>query len=897
MKYTKYKGKNIQKYSTGGIIGDTLSGLGSGAGIGASIGMIGSPAGAGIGAAIGGGVGLIGGLIKGLFTNSAEKKRQEEQARKELIVRNQQSALEDNEQLQNYATNGYEVNNLYSKGGIVKTNKNNKTNRTAKQIAYDKYIANKYKQSKNKLASNSNDKFDINDYKTNETQLSPLTRFVNGSLVGLNQISRGIGSAIFPNNNQVQSLGNYFKGIGNSGTASPEELNSIYGNSPKLSDNANPETLINALAVAVPAVRGGEFASELSGAYNSGLKNIAGKIGSKFQEAVSPAIDAISHNTNVIKNGINPTTTELKSSVFNKITDNNNPEVISKLQELYRKELVNQLPGASESIIDEQSKRGFVDWAANNNISKEIYDVKPKITPITTSNKFNAKSAIELVPYQQYYYRNIKGTQADRGIDNFLESINTDNTIRTAINNEMKQGFSQGGQIPNVKTPAIKTKVGAGIEVSGIPGKDNIPAKVGNKNIKLDNNEIVVKYKGRNVVISDDLGEADKYRAEIANGDNPKEVSNKYAQRAIILKNKYNNNKFSTGGDIPWNNTPNNNIPNNDSINTIDSLHQIYPISNMQLDNYGSWIYDIGRMPTGIGRVGYDALTNPNRQSNYVSINNIPNSSSVETPIANNVVNHPTYNLNNMDNKSIASPITPSLDNPNFNYKMPDTEMYNPNAGSFMSSHGTAIAQGASTLGSIISNISASNRLKKINVPEPVLQKFIPRDVNANQSIFNNEENSVYRNIDELNTNILNNTSNSNVALARINATKGKEINAINNITSSQIADRNKIANANTRGMNIIGARNNRLVNNYNNNVYSRDIGNVQTDLALTGSTLNSINGIINNMQKEKYQNDYLKSIAQQLGYKVDGKFDFSKFTSFEKEQLAKQLAQYLGKH
>lgn len=138
--YNKYTGKNLNnitnKYSTGGIIGDTLSGVGSGAGIGASIGMIGGPPGAGLGALIGGGVGLVGGLFSGLSKDSAENKAEAIRKRNEYLKQESLNATNDQLRMSQYNEEGYGMRSLYANGGKI----NNTLDINNYQINNDNYI-------------------------------------------------------------------------------------------------------------------------------------------------------------------------------------------------------------------------------------------------------------------------------------------------------------------------------------------------------------------------------------------------------------------------------------------------------------------------------------------------------------------------------------------------------------------------------------------------------------------------------------------------------------------------------------------------------------------------------------------------------------------------------------
>ncbi len=430
------------------------------------------------------------------------------------------------------------------------------------------------------------------------------------------------------------------------------------------------------------------------------------------------------------------------------------------------------------------------------------------------------------------------------------------------------QHKADGGNI-DINTNSITKKIGDGIEVLGNNKKDAINANVDGIPVKLDNKEIVVDYNGMPVVISDDLGEATKYRQEIAAGGNPKLIAEKYAIRAIALNNN-NKNKFSNGGEL-------NNFPMNSYINNSE-----YYVNNPNKFGLGFPIYgnDNNMVNTASNnfRIEDTPINNTNIKTTmlpevaihgttaipYTEINAIPSNNDVTIPlykIGASDINIPTNTQDNIQGNNTGNH-------------------------SIMSD----VANGLGVLGSTISNISAYDKLNTSNLSKPSLYNYVNKNIDANKSIFERKLTDLNTTVSNFDNTILNNTENSNVALNRINAVRGNQINSEGRILAAEIADRNRINNSNTMGRNRVGLYNNQIANRYSNQQYANEIGKIQAGTALVGSTLQGINGLLNNMKRDKYQNEYLQAIAQQIGFSTNGNININNLSNLQKTDLLKKL-------
>lgn len=365
------------------------------------------------------------------------------------------------------------------------------------------------------------------------------------------------------------------------------------------------------------------------------------------------------------------------------------------------------------------------------------------------------------------------------------------------------------GNIPNVKTDSSTKRIGQGIQVNtNKSGTDKINANVEGQPVKLDDEEIVVQYEGKPVVISQDLGEADRYRAELAKGVNPTIVANKYAMRAINLN------------------------PN----------------------------------PTGIGRI--DGGITPMNSLNYYQ------------PIDNTL-------LGNMSGGQ----------------QLPRGEGTKPswagraawNTGNFMENNGTSIASGLGYLGNAVSNTAAYSAMLKTQYPKYVANRYVPADINVNTPLYERQISNIRTGNRQLGNTILNNTANTNSALAKISSVRGREVGQMSDVYSQQAAERNRIKMANNEGIN----RNNMIntQSEYQSNLgeYGNTISKINTGLALTGTSLAGLDNIVNNIRKGQYQDEYLQAIAQSNGIDIQKDATTGQISEASLRQLAEILKQLQG--
>lgn len=353
-------------------------------------------------------------------------------------------------------------------------------------------------------------------------------------------------------------------------------------------------------------------------------------------------------------------------------------------------------------------------------------------------------------------------------------------TYNQSIGNQYSY-YKKGGKIK---------KIGSALQVNGEQGTDTIPMNIDGEKVMLDNNEIVVRdINGEPVVLSDDLGTADKYRKGIKSGKNPKAMELRLAEEAKMLNpNPMGNGRFTGGG--------------------IDGIQPRKYMGNLNEGN---------------------VTLNPN------NINTIqPRTIDTNIPLLNDNRNTMNESLNYAKNNPVK------------------------------------IGQAASFLGTAIGNINAANKLNKTRMQPYKTAVFNPMNPDANRPIYSDRISDIKRSGRNLNKQILSNTSNSNVALARLNALKSNEANQINTVNSQRIADRNRILNQNTSQSNSINLANNRGLNQYNQALYGDQVGRINTNLGLTGSTIASVDNIISNIQKGDYQTEQLQALSNQYNLGLD---------------------------
>lgn len=437
-------------------------------------------------------------------------------------------------------------------------------------------------------------------------------------------------------------------------------------------------------------------------------------------------------------------------------------------------------------------------------------------------------------------------------------------------------------------------RIGEGVQVQGKAGKDTIPTVIDGKRVKLDNKEIVVRdAQGNAVVISDDLGEADKYRTALKTGGNPEQIALQFAERAKQLNPNPQGSGRYLGGlgfnselddDRLFYGNPNTNISSTDLWNrwgsrtnsTIyDGDYKQRPIITQTAQLDGQTIpfkqldtVNVTDKYTGLGERPTNSLVPTNAELIGNSIDN-----SKRTPLT--IPRQSGYN---------AIDTTPYTNAPTLDFK----DSVNSNLFNFTNNQlGKGLGFAATTVG----NISAANRLAKTSFPTTNTANYLPQNIDANAPIFNTQIGDIRETGRQYGRQILDNTSNSNVAISRLGAIRANELDSIAKVRSNQIADRNRIGNINTQGFNRTNLANTEISNRGNRLAYEDKVSKINTDLGLVGSTVNSLNKIIGDKERYAYQNEYLQTIANKYNLDVsDPNFSIDSFSSADKAKLMQML-------
>jgi hypothetical protein len=521
----------------------------------------------------------------------------------------------------------------------------------------------------------------------------------------------------------------------------------------------------------------------------------------------------------------------------------------------------------------------------NRHISPEQVQVSENPS-ISDYNKWlsNVKN-LELDPKDAKAFYDRHNEPNNEAFINWWGNILKDKTKANQVKYMISKGFAKGGMVINSPTK----KVGVGIQVNtNKKGTDTINAKVNGKPIKLDNKEIIVQYQGSPVVISDDLGEATKYRQELAMGGNPQQIADKYAMRAMALNPNpdshaangwydgellkrlegYRNNKARTYT---------NNIINPNSYNKFNPYLEVNKsILKPQISS---------ALPSFTPNVNTsNENINPNVATNIPNIYNRNKGFNISTP---------TLYKPNMYNDIVS---TNGVFNPNAytdnGKKSGDT---NNNFDQYSSDNKIGIAQAANYAANVVGNIAAITRLNKTDYPTFKASQPVLQNVDANRTIFDNRKNEINSTFRNVGNQILANTNNSNIAMNRLSGLNASNIAATDKVNSMQVANRSNIGNQNSRIQGRHNLYNAAGLNRHNQAAYQDKVGRINTTNALVGSSTSMLDGIIRNMKKDKYQNEYLEAMGKMYGLNItDPNFSIDSLDEASRARLAELLKPYL---
>ena len=404
--------------------------------------------------------------------------------------------------------------------------------------------------------------------------------------------------------------------------------------------------------------------------------------------------------------------------------------------------------------------------------------------------------------------------------------------------------YANGGPIngTDLKINANTKRIGTGIEVdTKKKGTDKIDATIGGKNIKLDDDEIIVKdANGQYVVISDDNGEATSYRKEVEAGGNPNKIGLKYAERAKSI-NPNAGNELASGGE--FGNPP------------------------YKYNNWGdAWSnkYRAGDNMTPMTPLNLNVPTNaPNTLINS-NINGSVNPNNM-TPMTLNSPNIPTS--------------TPSTPNTLASRATPNSDIAKTgNSPSKFNAIGLIQPVGNLALGVIntFENKGIKDRLNAMEYPEYEPIRANTMDTGVNKPLFNKARSDVKSGFANVGKQIERNTTSSPVTTSRLAALKAGELSNLGDITAKETADVNRIGNANINTTNRVAAMNAQGVNQNRVGQYQDSLNKLGTEAAFNQSSIGTAQGFLDNLGKANYQGAQLDALAEayNLSPRLDGEND-----------------------
>lgn len=482
-------------------------------------------------------------------------------------------------------------------------------------------------------------------------------------------------------------------------------------------------------------------------------------------------------------------------------------------------------------------------------IVKGAFKPDVEYIPVNSKNKDIINNPI----FKEFYYKSIKGTRRDKGFKEFIDRLVDNKYYKDKVINDYSYGrFAKGGMIPTVNTNSSTKRIGYGIEVNtNKKGTDKIKARVNNTPVYLDNKEVVVQYNGQPVVISQDLGEANKYRNELKMGGNPKLIADKYAIRAMKLNPNPSNNKWGGGGVDSWKYYEN---PNYIQSPIYSSRYYRNPLPASGLTSY---------------------LASPN--ASYERLNMNPTT---------------VNNINNIGSSDIAYikpdntvPITSNIPKTSFASKFNSS-----GTGQFLANNGANIGSGLSYLGNTISNVAAYSSMLKQQYPQYISSKYVPADLNINRALYDRQINDVKSSSRQLSNTILNNSASSNSALAKIGAVKSRELDNLGDIYAAESTERLRLKDSNNQQLNRLNYLNDENWNINKLGQYNDTISKINTGLALTGSTLTQADNIITNIRKDKYQSEMFDAYAKMYKLNINPNANSNEILDAFMKQLQGQL-------
>lgn len=469
-------------------------------------------------------------------------------------------------------------------------------------------------------------------------------------------------------------------------------------------------------------------------------------------------------------------------------------------------------------------------------------------------------------------------------------------------NHQLISSMGLDAGYPSMVTDANTTPVGMGLQVNkGVKGTDKINANIEGTPVMLDENEIIVNHPvtGEPIVISDDNGEADKYRRQIAGTQTlggMRKVTTKFANRAIRKGrggqsmqyggDPYSYNRAKRVSDRLWRKYYNvdtgyydfsdrrGNLKNR-AFNQYDRLANTLGVSTLNVVGSNQFQF-VDDNANDISLVPYLEALKGGTPTNTPTT---PTTSSQSTPMTTQVT-QPTQNTTTMKRAPFTRMSTPGnlaydiINSPYSQGYMSGLNYGNGGGGggNFLNSIGgwTGAAKTVGDLGlgiwSILQSNKANKRIQNMRYPNFIYPSFRGMNVYANRPTLNqnlSDINSAYWNAMNYSDRMV-----SDPATRRAMAAGyyGKRLGATNEAYTAFNQSVNNLENANAAMLGQYLQNKGLSRMRYEEDKYADELSKIQTGYDNTMSSIGTMQGFLNNVGMYGYQEQQLDALASTYG-------------------------------
>lgn len=422
-----------------------------------------------------------------------------------------------------------------------------------------------------------------------------------------------------------------------------------------------------------------------------------------------------------------------------------------------------------------------------------------------------------------------------------------------------EKGGSMNNRIGTTRKPFVysdgkEKQVGAGVEVTtNKSGTDKINAKVNGQRVKLDDNEIVISHNGEDIVLSAKYGTAQRYKAAINSGMNVNMANAMFGEEAKKLNPNPDGIRRYGGGltyglvddDTKYNKNKISPQYNRYDENSYYKTRPLNPELFNKTFNTNTRMFDKFDWTPSMLTSGERGRTNTNFEPTFRNeeyIDDIPFNTSEQ--------------LSRKDQRQVRR-----MNNPGGKS----------NFSNFMGNNGAGIGQGLSFLGNTVTEIDAISKMNKNPFPTYHNYTFQTPNADVNAPIYEKAASDVRVGEQTLANTILSHTSDSNAALSKLGALKGRTYGALTDIYSRKASDRNQMISDNIVGANAINQRNTFELNRHNLGRYEDTLGRINTTVGLSNKIFDSVNQLLTNYKKGVYDNETIRAMALKDGVMLNG--------------------------